>query len=487
MAVEYVLIISSFLILVSIGLSKLSDNFGLPALLIFLAVGMLAGVEGPGKITFNDPSLAQSIGLIALVFILFSGGLSTKWAEVKPVLWQGLSLATFGVIATALLVGVFVSCLLKVSLLQGMLLGSIISSTDAAAVFQILRSRRVSLRGKLAPLLELESGSNDPTAVFLTISIIQLIQNESTLLTSLIPRFILQMGIGGILGIGFAKGITFTLNKLKLAYEGMYPVLFIACSTLIYGSTAILGGNGFLAVYVAGLAIGNSEFVQKKSLIRFFDGLAWLSQISMFVTLGLLVMPSSLIPVSGIGMLISFFLMLVARPLGVFISLISSDFRFNEKLFISWVGLRGAVPIILATFSLLARLPNAEWIFNVVFFIVLTSTLLQGWSIPFIAKLLKVDEPLVVTRRYPIEIVPIEGVDTEMVDLIVPFRSAVAGKSIAEIGMPPDSLIVLISRDDAFIVPSGGTILLEGDTVLVLVTKTNLPEVRSIFAELKND
>jgi cell volume regulation protein A len=480
--IEYLLLIGSLLVIVSIAIAKLSDNLGVPALLLFLAIGMLAGSEGPGGIYFDDAPFAQSIGIVALVFILFAGGLGTNWSEVRPVLWQAISLSTLGVFCTALAIGAFAALLLNLPLIHGLLLGAIVSSTDAAAVFSVLRSKQVSLRGQIKPLLELESGSNDPMAVFLTVGLIQVLSNPKDSFGSLALLFLFQMGIGAAFGWGLGKAMVVILNRLKLGYEGMYPVLLLAFAALIYGSTAAIGGSGFLAVYIAGMVAGNSEFVQKKSLLRFFDGLAWLSQIAMFLTLGLLVFPSHIIPVIGIGLFISVFLMIVARPVSAFLSLARAELRWREKLFVSWVGLRGAVPIILATFPLIARLPDAEWIFNVVFFIVLTSALMQGWSIPFAARLLKVDAPFVIKRRYPIEFAPVEGVDTELVDLIVPYHSDVAGKSIVELGMPEDSLIVLIGRNDNFIVPSGGTVLQEGDTILVLVNRSNLPEVRSILA-----
>ncbi len=485
MAIEYLLLIGAVLILLSIAIAKLSDNLGVPALLLFLAIGIFAGSEGPGGIYFNDAPLAQSIGIIALVFILFSGGLSTNWSEVKPVVSHASILSTFGVIATAFAVGIFASIITGISLLNGLLLGAVVSSTDAAAVFSVLRSKNVSLRGKLKPLLELESGSNDPMAVFLTIGIIQLITSPEKTAASIISLFVLQMGIGAIIGLTLGRGMVFIMNRLRLAYEGLYPVFSLSFAALIYGLTSTIGGSGFLAVYIAGIVAGNCEFIQKKSLLRFFDGLAWLSQIAMFLTLGLLVFPSHIVPIIGIGLFISAFLMFVARPLSIFISLSFSNFKWREKTFISWVGLRGAVPIILATFPLLANLPDAEWIFNVVFFIVITSALMQGWSIPFVARILHVDAPLILKRRYPIEYAPVEGVDTELVDLIVPYNSEVAGKSIVELGMPEESLIVLISRDENFIVPSGGTILQEGDTALVLVNKETLPKVREILSQLK--
>jgi cell volume regulation protein A len=485
MALEYLLLVGSILILASVAIAKLSDNLGVPSLLLFLGIGMLAGSEGPGGIYFDDAGLAQSIGIIALVFILFAGGLDTNWRQVRPVCWRAASLSTLGVSLTAFAVALFASIVLDLSLLTGLLLGAVVSSTDAAAVFAVLRSKNVSLRGQLKPLLELESGSNDPMAVFLTVGLIQLVTTPQTSLGSIVLLFVFQMGLGAAFGLGSGRAMVLILNRLRLSYEGIYPVFSLAFAALIYGATAAAGGSGFLAVYVAGLVAGNSEFVQKKSLLRFFDGLAWLSQITMFLTLGLLVFPSHIVPVVGAGLLLSAFLMFVARPASVFVSLVFTTMHWREKAMVSWVGLRGAVPIILATFPLLAGLPDAELIFNVVFFIVLTSALLQGWSIPAAARLLKLDAPLEQKRRYPIEFAPVEGVDTELVDLIVPYNSAAAGKSIIELGMPQDSLIVLISRNDNFIVPSGGTVLQEGDTILVLVNKNNLSEVRAILAKQK--
>jgi cell volume regulation protein A len=486
MAIEYILLVGPILILISIAIARFSDNLGVPTMLLFLGIGMLAGSEGPGGIRFDDPGLAQSIGIIALVFILFAGGLDTNWSQVRPTIWQASSLATLGVFLTTLAVGAFLSILLDFSLMNGLLLGAIVSSTDAAAVFSVLRSRNMSLRGQLKPLLELESGSNDPTAVFLTIGLIQLLTNADSSVGSLALLFIFQMGLGATFGYGLGKAMVFFLNRLKLAYEGIYPVFSLAFAALVYGATASIGGSGFLAVYIAGLVASNAEFIHKKSLLRFFDGLAWLSQITMFVTLGLLVFPSQIIPIMGLGLLVSGFLMLVARPLSVFISLSLSKFQWREKAFISWVGLRGAIPIVLATFPLLAGLPDAGLLFNLVFFIVLTSALFQGWSVPIAARVFKVDAPPELKRRYPLEFSPVQGVDTELVDLIVPYNSPAAGKPIVELGMPPDSLIVLVSRDESFLVPSGGTVLQEGDTVLVLVNKNNLPQVRSVLAKQKS-
>jgi cell volume regulation protein A len=481
--IEYLLLIGSGLILLAVALTRLSDGFAVPAFLLFLALGMLAGSEGPGGIYFDDAGLAQSIGVVALVFILFAGGFDTHWEEVRPVLGRASLLATAGVLVTTAILGLFATIVFNISLLNGLLLGAIVSSTDAAAVFSVLRSKNVSLRGNLKPLLEFESGSNDPMAVFLTVGFIQLLSNPGQPVFSLVLLFMFQMVLGLAFGFGFGRVVLLLLNRLKLGYEGLYTVFAIAFVALTYGATTVAGGSGFLAVYVAGLVAGNGVFVQKRSLLRFFDGLAWLSQIAMFLALGLLVFPSHILPIIGVGLLLSVFLMLVARPVSTFLFLSFSSLRWREKAFLSWVGLRGAVPVILATFPLTAKLPNAELIFNVVFFVVLTSALFQGWSIPVAARALNVDAPMKPAPRYPIEFAPLKGVDTQLVDLIVPFNSVVAGKSIVELSLPRDSLIVLISRNEEFLVPSGGTILQEGDTMLVLVNSTNLPAVRAILSE----
>ncbi len=483
--VEYALLIGSALIILSIGIARLSENLGVPVLLLFIGVGMLAGSEGPGGIYFDDAHLAQSVGVIALVFILFAGGLDTKWPEVKPVFRQATILATLGVFITAMTVGLFAFVVLKFSLLTGLLLGAVVSSTDAAAVFSVLRSKQISLKGQLKPLLELESGSNDPMAVLLTIGIIEIIKNPETSLGSLSLLFILQMGLGLLFGLGFGKALVFLLNRLKSYYEGVYPVFSLAFAALAYGATASVGGSGFLAVYLMGMVAGNSEFVYKKSLMRFFDGLAWLSQITMFLTLGLLVFPSRILQIIWAGLACSAFLMFVARPLSVFLTLPFEPLKWREKFLVSWVGLRGSVPVVLATFPLLAGVADSEAIFNIVFFIVLTSALLQGWSIPVVARFLKLDAPMRIRRQYPIEYAPVPGVDTQLLEFIIPYSSAIAGKPIVELGLPPDSLIVLVNRDENFFVPSGGSTLEGGDVVLVLLNQNNLPEVRKILMEWK--
>lgn len=483
--IEYILLGVAILLFLSVIASKTSGKFGVPTLLLFLVIGMLAGSDGPGGIYFNNPWVAQLLGVTALVFILFAGGLETDWKSIHPVLWQGISLSTLGVVLTAALVGWFAKVVLNLSLLEGLLLGSIVSSTDASAIFSVLRSKNVSLRGGLKPLLELESGSNDPMAVFLTISLIKVMTEPSSSVFDFIGMFFLQMGLGAIIGYVMGRAMISSVNRLKLDYEGLYPVLTLSLVLLCYAVTTALKGSGFLAVYVAGMVMAQHNFAHKKSLVRFHDGLAWLMQIAMFLTLGMLVFPSRLVPIAASALIVSMFLIFFARPVSVFAALVLSKVSFREKSFVSWVGLRGAVPIILATFPLLADIPKADTIFNLVFFIVLTSVLLQGTSISLIAKLLKVDSPIKQTSRYPLEFEHQEGMNADLVDFIVPYNSDVANKLIVELNLPKDCLISLICRDEKFIVPSGNTVVEEGDVLLVLANNDSLPQVREILSKMK--
>jgi len=477
---EYALVSISLLLLLSIIASKISDRFGIPALLLFLILGMLAGSDGPGGIYFDDAALAQFVGVIALTLILFSGGLDTEWDSVRPVFKYGLTLSTLGVLLTALILGIFAQIVLGFSFLEGLLLGAIVSSTDAAAVFTILRSKGITLKNSLKSLVELESGSNDPMAVFLTIGLVQSLTQPDLSPASLIPFFISQMLLGTLAGYGFGRGIVFLTNHLKLSYEGLYPVLTLSTVLLAYGTTTLIGGSGFLAVYVTGIVASNQDFVHRRSLSRFHDALAWLMQIAMFLTLGLLVFPSRLLPVVGVGLLLAAVLMLLARPLSVFISLLPSRaLDLRDKTLISWVGLRGAVPIVLATFPLLARIPQADLIFNVVFFIVLTSTLLQGTTIPLVARWLRVDAPERQRAILPLEYVPGSGLKSELKELVIPPDSTAIGKAIVELGLPDEFLIVLIARNGEYQLPNGGTCLCSGDRLLVLSERDAFQQVQS--------
>jgi potassium/hydrogen antiporter len=414
------------------------------------------------------------------VLILFAGGMETNWPDVRPLLWRGLGLSTLGVFLTAVFVAWFLVVAFDWPWLQALLLGSLVSSTDAAAVFAVLRSRNASLKRPVKHLLELESGSNDPMAVFLTLGFIILIQNAGAHWTALVPMFVRQMALGALLGVCLGWGMVWLVNRLRLEYEGLYPVLTLSLVLLTYGITSALGGNGFLAAYMAGLVMGNKAFLHKKSLLRFHDGIAWLMQIAMFLALGLLVFPSQLIPVAGLGLAVSIFLMFFARPLGVFLTLVPSGANFREKLLVSWVGLRGAAPIILATFPLVAGVPLADTLFHIVFFIVITSVLFQGTTLPPLSRALRQDAPLTTRRIYPLEFEPTEGTKSELIEMQVPSHSAILGRPLVDVGLPKGSLIVLVSRANEFIVPRGDTVLESGDNILVLAEREQIDRVRSI-------
>ena len=370
---EHLLLYGSILVLAAVVSSKLSFRTGIPVLIIFLGIGMLSGSDGLLGIPFNDPKLTQWIGSLALAIILFSGGLETRIESIKVVKWQGILLSTIGVILSTLTVGLLLHIFLGFTLLKGLLIGSIISSTDAAAVFSILRSRKTGLKGNIRPLLELESGSNDPMAYFLTITLVALNLNPAEAGISVLYLFAKQLIVGTIVGVVMGKVMIVLINRLKLEVEGLYPVLSLALMFFTYSASDFLHGNGFLSVYLAGLILGNHNFIHKKSVISFFDGIAWISQISMFIILGLLVFPTRILPVVETGMLIAAILIFVARPLSVFASLAFSGFSFRQKLFISWVGLRGAVPIVFATLPMVFGVENADLIFHLVFFVVLVS------------------------------------------------------------------------------------------------------------------
>jgi potassium/hydrogen antiporter len=465
--ITQIFLVVSALLLVSVLASKLSDRFGIPALLFFLLAGMLTGSEGPGGIYFDDFKLAQAVGVVALVFILFSGGLDTQWPRVRPVLWQGAVLGTLGVLIGAVTAGLFAHFVLGVPLLLGLLLASIGSSTDAAAVFAVMRSGGFRLRGLLAPLLELESGSNDPMAIFLTVGCIQLITEPSTGLPDLVTRFFIQMSLGVLIGALGGRLTALFVNRLYLGYDGLYPVVTLAAVLLIYGATEAAGGNGFMAAYVAGIVLGNQQFVHKRSLTQFHDGLAWLMQIIMFLALGLLVFPSELLPNMGIGLLFTAFVMFAARPLSVFLCLLPSRLNVREKLFVSWAGLRGAAPIVLATYPALAGIPEARVIFHVVFFVVLVSVLAQGTTLTPVARWLKVLAPPEEAAAVP-DHPPTHPLNEQLRELIIPLDSPAVHRTVVELGLPEGFLIVLVRRETDSMIPNGNTRILPGDRLMVL-------------------
>lgn len=480
--IETYLIVLPLLILISIVLIKLSNNFGVPALLLFLLIGMLAGSDGFGGIYFDNAYLAQFIGILALIFILFSGGLETNWKFVKPVVFPSFTLATLGVFITAVSVGAFTYYVFNFPFIFSLLLGAIISSTDAAAVFSVLRTKDINLKGNLKPLLELESGSNDPMAIFLTVAFLEKILQPEMSIWAFIPMFLLQMGVGTIMGFLFGYLFLKIINKMNFAFQGIYPVFLLSFIILLYGSSSALGGSGFIAVYIAGIYIGNNDYIYKKGLNRFVDGLAWLSQIVMFLTLGLLVFPKQIIPVALEGVVISAFLILIARPIGVMLSLIPFKYSFKEIVFISWVGLRGAVPIILGTFVLIENIEGSALLFNIVFFIVITSALFQGSSIPFAAKFFGVNSTEEPKSQISLEFdAPLKSTK-DLIDIRISPKSQAIDKPIVSLNLPEGNLIVLINRNDDYTIPSGSTTIMADDLLLLIVNKTDIDTIKNTFA-----
>ncbi|GAA4244750.1 MULTISPECIES: potassium/proton antiporter [Winogradskyella] len=479
---ENILLIGSLLLFISIIVGKTSYKFGVPTLILFLAIGMLAGSDGIGGIRFDDPKLAQFIGIVSLNFILFSGGLDTNFKAIKPILKEGLVLSTLGVFLTAATLGVFVWFVTDFTIYESLLLGSIVSSTDAAAVFSILRSKNLALKTNLRPTLELESGSNDPMAYVLTLACLSLVINQDQSVFTMVLMFFQQMILGGIAGFAFGKLSKIIINRIKLGFEGLYPVLVIALMFITFSATDFVGGNGFLAIYICAVYLGNQDLIHKSTILKMFDGIAWLMQIVLFLTLGLLVFPSHIIPYMGIGLLISVFLILVARPVAVFISLIFFKMKMRRRFYISWVGLRGAVPIVFATYPLLAGIDKANMIFNIVFFISVTSVLIQGTTLSLFAKWLNVAlpeevKPIAENDRYILNLPK-----SAMEEILIPPNSFAVDKRIIDLHFPKSAFIVMIKRNDKFVRPGGSTVIEANDTlVLLLDNEDSLSDVKEIL------
>jgi cell volume regulation protein A len=465
------------LLLAGVWASKVSGRLGIPAVLVFLAIGMLAGSEGVGGIEFADYDAARALGIVALSFILFSGGFDTNPSDVRAVARYAVLLALAGVALTALFVGVVARWVLGLPFATSFLLGSIVSSTDAAAVFSVLRSRRVGLGRRVRATLELESGSNDPMAVFLTLASLRVATGEEAGAGPLIGTFTVQMAVGAAVGLVCGRASAFLINRMRLEYEGLYPVLLTAGVLLAYGLAATLGGSGFLAVYVAGIVLSGAELIHKRSLLRFADGVAWLMQIAMFLALGLLVFPSDLGPVAPEALLLAGVLMFVARPLACLLLLVPARFGWRESAFVAWVGLRGAAPIVLATFPFAEGHPQAELLFNVVFFIVLTSVLVQGTTVARMARWFGVARPERPRRVAPLELVEPAG-GRRLHELVVHHGSTAVGCRVVDLQLPEGVLIVLVTRGDTHLVPQGSTTLEAGDLLVVLADDAALERAR---------
>ena len=478
-------LVAGLLFVLSLVAGALSEKIKVPALILFLGIGMLAGVDGPGGLDFSDANAANDVGTFALAFILFSGGFQTRWSDIKPIVVQGVVLSTLGVFLTAVAMAVPLTMLPYFTYKDAFLLGAIISSTDAAAVFSILRTQKVGVKGALKPLLEFESGSNDPMAVFLTLTAITWLKSPDVPLGELAVKFVVQMAAGGAVGFLMGRAACWAIQRLRVTNEALYPVWGIAIVLATFGLTETVYGNGYLAVYVCGFVMGEGSFLYKYSLQRFHEGFAWLMQILMFLVLGLLVTPHEIFDfeVIGVGMFVSFCLMFVARPIAVFVGTIFSRFNWREKLFVSWTGLRGAVPIILATYPLTEGHPQAKYMFNLIFFVVLTSVMIQGKTLALAAKLLKLDAVVRETKAWTLnfDITPGSGADiTSEVDLVP--DAEVIGKQVKDLKFPDGVTILLINRGDKYMIPKGWTVLEENDTLLLFGDRAKLSSIEAQLA-----
>ena len=481
MSINAALLLAGVLLLLGIASSKFSARLGVPVLVLFLSVGMLAGSEGLGRIPLEDYALANNIGSVALALILFDGGLRTPLRAVRLVWKPALALSSLGVLLTALITGLAASWVLRLPLLQGLLVGSIVGSTDAAAVFSVLRSSGLRLPERLTATLEVESGANDPMAIFLTLGLIGVLTGTADSAQALLWLFLGQFGVGTVTGLLVGRLATVAVNRINLDYPGLYPLLALAFALVAFGAAAVLGGSGFLAVYSAGIVLGSSSIVFRRGIFAFHDATAWLGQILLFVMLGLLSFPSRLIAVAWEGLLIALVLILVARPLAVLISLLPFQFRRRELSFLSWVGLKGAVPITLATFPLLAGVPRSGQIFNAVFFVVLISAITQGWSLPLVARWLQIGRPADPTPALSVEINALRQVDGEIVDYTVRAGSRLAGLQLRDLALPDGVLVTLILRGSEVLMPRGSSLLLPGDHVFVALRTSLEPLIDQLF------
>ena len=475
------ILLGSLLALVSIVASAVSSRLGAPLLLVFLVLGMLAGEDGPGGIPFNDFNTAQLVGSIALAIIIFDGGLRTRKEVFGVALWPSISLATVGVIVTAAVVGFFATWLLGLHWLQGLLLGAIIGSTDAAAVFGLLHTAGTQLKQRVSATLEIESASNDPMAIFLTVVLVSVLVAGGTSLTpGVLVEFVQQFGIGAAVGWIGGRLLGTLINRLSLV-TALYPLLAATGGIFVFGVAAVLGGSGFLAIYLAGVVLGNMPLQASQNILRVHDGLAWLSQITMFLMLGLLITPHELIEYAYAGAIIALVLILAARPLAVLISLLPFRFPWREHVFVSWVGLRGAVPMILAIFPVTAGIPDAALYFNVAFFVVLSSLVIQGWTIAPAARLLSQEIP---PTAEPVQRINLDipgHFDREIATYRVMPGCIAANRAAGELSISRDSHIATVVRKDQVLTVNEWLKLLPGDLVYIFTDPAHVPELNRLF------
>lgn len=478
LTLDNIMIFGSILLILSMFVSKTSSRFGIPILFLFLVIGVIAGTDSLIGIRFSNVEDARFIGILSLIIILYSGGLSTDIDTIKPILKQGVTLSIFGVLITAVLAAVFCHLVIGLPLLESLLIASIVSSTDAAAVFNIFNSSNINVNANLRSLLELESGSNDPTAFLLTITFIELISHPYVSVGNAVFSFLTDFVLGIVFGVVIGWLSIKVINKIRLHIDGLYLVLTLGIAVFTYAISDALHGNGCLSVYIAGLILGNSDFVHKRSIKKFFDGFVWLMQAIMFVMLGMFVNINSLIPLLGTGLLISLFLMFAARPVAVALCLAPFRTPIRQQGVISWMGLRGAVPLILAMYPLAANIGYAESIFNIVFIIASTSLLLQGMTIPSVAKWLGVTEEGN-SKLNTVDIDKYADSMGEIAEIDIIEETEHTGKTIMELELPKQALIVMLQRDKINITPNGSTQILVGDKMLIVAeTKQAIQELK---------
>lgn len=473
-----ILLVGSVLLFVSILAGKTGYRFGVPALLLFLVVGMLFGSDGLG-LQFHNAREAQFIGMVALSVILFSGGMDTRFAEIRPILAPGVILSTVGVLLTALFTGVFIWWLSGMSwtnihfpLMTSLLLAATMSSTDSASVFAILRSQRMNLKHNLRPMLELESGSNDPMAYMLTIVLIELIHSSGMGMGQIAGSFAIQFMVGAAAGYLLGKLAILMLNRLNIDNQALYPILLLSFVFFTFSLTDLLRGNGYLAVYIAGMMVGNNRIMHRKEIYTFMDGLTWLFQIIMFLCLGLLVNPHEMLEVAAVALLIGVFMIIVGRPLSVFLCLLPFGRKVTHKsrLFVSWVGLRGAVPIIFATYPVVANVPGAHVIFNIVFFITILSLIIQGTTVSRAARLLGLSTPLEKTGNdFGVELP--EEIGSNLYDMTITQEMLDKADTLKGMNLPKGTLVMIVKRNDKYLIPNGTLKLHVGDKLLLISEK----------------